>query len=89
MKGVLKGTPTGCYDCHWIRKPDDRFYVMACEALGITPSQAVFLDDLGVNLRPARALGMITIKVTEVLLPDSLKDTNPFSIPRLVDGISK
>jgi hypothetical protein len=25
VKGVLKGTPTGCYDCHWIRKPDDRF----------------------------------------------------------------
>jgi putative hydrolase of the HAD superfamily len=48
-----------------VRKPDDRFYVMACEALGITPSQAVFLDDLGVNLKPARALGMITIKVTD------------------------
>ena len=48
-----------------VRKPDDRFYVMACEALRITPTEAVFLDDLGVNLKPARALGMITIKVTE------------------------
>jgi putative hydrolase of the HAD superfamily len=48
-----------------VRKPDNGFYVMACEALGITPNQAVFLDDLGVNLKPARALGMVTIKVTD------------------------
>ena len=48
-----------------VRKPDHRFYVMACEALGITPPEAVFLDDLGVNLKPARALGMVTIKVTD------------------------
>ena len=48
-----------------VRKPDERFYVMACDTLGITPSEAVFLDDLGVNLKPARALGMITIKVTD------------------------
>ena len=47
-----------------VRKPDPRFYVMACDALCITPSHAVFLDDLGVNLKPARALGMVTIKVT-------------------------
>jgi putative hydrolase of the HAD superfamily len=40
---------------------------MACDALGITPSQAVFLDDLGVNLKPARGLGMVTIKVTDTL----------------------
>jgi putative hydrolase of the HAD superfamily len=48
-----------------VRKPDERFYLMACDALGITPVQAVFLDDLGVNLKPARALGMATIKVTD------------------------
>jgi putative hydrolase of the HAD superfamily len=48
-----------------VRKPDPRFYLMACEALGIGPSAAVFLDDLGVNLKPARALGMQTIKVTD------------------------
>jgi putative hydrolase of the HAD superfamily len=55
-----------------VRKPDHRFYVMACETLGITTSQAVFLDDLGVNLKPARALGMITIKVTDT--PSALAD---------------
>ncbi|HEY5023922.1 MAG TPA: HAD-IA family hydrolase [Acidimicrobiales bacterium] len=48
-----------------VRKPDERFYLIACEALGVAPSQAVFLDDLGINLKPARALGMVTIKVTD------------------------
>jgi putative hydrolase of the HAD superfamily len=45
------------------RKPDLRFYQMACEFLQIEPPEAVFLDDLGVNLKPARTLGMRTIKV--------------------------
>lgn len=47
------------------RKPDPRFYQMACEQLGISADQAVFLDDLGINLKPARAMGMRTIKVTD------------------------
>jgi putative hydrolase of the HAD superfamily len=38
---------------------------MACELLGIDPHEAVFLDDLGINLKPARALGMTTIKVID------------------------
>lgn len=48
-----------------IRKPDPRIYVLACERLGVRPERAVFLDDLGINLKPARALGMRTIKVVE------------------------
>lgn len=48
-----------------VRKPDPRFYELACESVGVEPAEAVFLDDLGVNLKPARALGMRTIKVTE------------------------
>ncbi len=48
-----------------VRKPDPRFYELACELLSITPPEAVFLDDLGVNLKPARALGMTTIKVND------------------------
>ena len=47
------------------RKPDPRFYELACEMLEIEPGEAVFLDDLGVNLKPARQLGMRTIKVVE------------------------
>jgi putative hydrolase of the HAD superfamily len=48
-----------------VRKPEPRFYEMACEQLEIEPTEAVFLDDLGVNLKPARAMGMTTIKVTD------------------------
>ncbi|MFP5468893.1 MAG: HAD-IA family hydrolase, partial [Alphaproteobacteria bacterium] len=48
-----------------IRKPDPRIYQMSCDALAVRPEQAVYLDDLGVNLKPARDLGMRTIKVGE------------------------
>lgn len=48
-----------------VRKPDPRFYEIACEKLGIEPHEAVFLDDLGINLKPARAMGMTTIKVID------------------------
>ena len=48
-----------------IRKPEPRFYELACEALGIRPTEAVFLDDLGINLKPAAAMGMRTIKVAD------------------------
>ncbi len=46
-----------------IRKPDPRIYELACERLGVQPAETVYLDDLGINLKPARALGMQTIKV--------------------------
>lgn len=47
------------------RKPDPHFYAIACERLAVEPNEAVFLDDLGVNLKPARAMGMRTIKVVD------------------------
>ncbi len=46
-----------------IRKPNPAIYELACERLGVAPARAVFLDDLGINLKPARTLGMQTIKV--------------------------
>jgi putative hydrolase of the HAD superfamily len=46
-----------------IRKPDPRIYMMMCELLGVKPDACVYLDDLGGNLKPARAMGMTTIKV--------------------------
>ena len=46
-----------------IRKPDPRIYTMMCEQLAVEPAACVFLDDLGPNLKPARAMGMTTIKV--------------------------
>ena len=48
-----------------LRKPDPRIYLMACDALGVQPDQCVFLDDIGSNLKPARSLGMQTIKVMD------------------------
>jgi putative hydrolase of the HAD superfamily len=54
---VIESAKTG------IRKPDPRIYQMMCEALGVAPQACVYLDDLGVNLKPARAMGMTTIKV--------------------------
>ncbi len=46
-----------------VRKPEQRFYEIACELLDVSPHECVFLDDLGVNLKPAAAMGMTTIKV--------------------------
>lgn len=46
-----------------VRKPDPQFYEIACQALAVEPGESVFLDDLGINLKPARAMGMHTIKV--------------------------
>ncbi len=46
-----------------VRKPEPRIYEMMCEALGVAPTKCIFLDDLGINLKPAKAMGMTTIKV--------------------------
>jgi putative hydrolase of the HAD superfamily len=47
-----------------VRKPDPRIYLMMCERLGVAPETCVYLDDLGVNCKPAAALGMTAIKVS-------------------------
>ena len=54
---VVESSKVGC------RKPEPRFYEIACELVGVEPSECVFLDDLGINLKPAKAMGMTTIKV--------------------------
>jgi putative hydrolase of the HAD superfamily len=48
-----------------LRKPDPRIFDLACTRLGVTAAEAVFLDDIGTNLKAARSLGMTTIKVIE------------------------
>jgi putative hydrolase of the HAD superfamily len=48
-----------------IRKPDPAINELACSLLDVAPGECVFLDDLGVNLKPARAMGMTTIKVAD------------------------
>lgn len=47
-----------------LRKPDPRIYQLMVETLKVDPENCVYLDDLGVNLKPAREMGMTTIKVT-------------------------
>jgi putative hydrolase of the HAD superfamily len=46
-----------------LRKPDPRIYALVCEKLALAPARVAFLDDIGRNLKPARELGMTTIKV--------------------------
>jgi putative hydrolase of the HAD superfamily len=54
---VVESSKVGC------RKPETRFYEIACGLVGVEPTECVFLDDLGINLKPAAAMGMTTIKV--------------------------
>jgi putative hydrolase of the HAD superfamily len=49
-----------------VRKPDPRIYQMMCELLAVEPARCVYLDDLGINCKPAAALGMTAIKVVDV-----------------------
>lgn len=62
---VVESSVVGC------RKPEQRFYELALDALGVAASDVVFLDDLGINLKPARQMGMATIKVVD---PDAALD---------------
>ena len=48
-----------------LRKPDPRIYRHTCDAIGVAPNEAIFLDDIGGNLKTARQLGMATIKVDD------------------------
>lgn len=62
-----------------IHKPDPRIYALMCEALDVDPARCVYLDDLGINLKPARAMGMHTIKVlNEAQLLQDLREATGF-----------
>jgi putative hydrolase of the HAD superfamily len=64
-----------------VRKPDPEFYLLACRRANIEPTEAIFLDDLGINLKPARELGMTTIKVIEAdIALKELESYLPFKI---------
>lgn len=65
-----------------VRKPNPKIYTLTCERLGVDPAKAVFLDDLGINLKPARELGMQTIKVVgESQAIDDLAKITGLSFP--------
>lgn len=56
---VVESSKVGC------RKPEPAFYEQACELAAVAPHAVAFLDDLGINLKPAKAMGMTTIKVLD------------------------
>lgn len=56
---IVESSKVGC------RKPEPDFYRQACALAGVDPHEVVYLDDLGINLKPARAMGMTTIKVVD------------------------
>jgi epoxide hydrolase-like predicted phosphatase len=47
-----------------LRKPDPAIYVLGAEKIGLPPEACIFVDDLGGNLKPAKALGMATVRHT-------------------------
>lgn len=57
--GVIESSKVGC------RKPQPEFYELACQKMQVEAADVVFLDDLGINLKPAAAMGMKTIKVVD------------------------
>ena len=66
-----------------VRKPNPEIYTRTCERLGVACSDAIFLDDLGINLKPAKALGMQTIKVvTEDQAINDLASITGLAFPR-------
>ncbi len=68
-----------------VRKPDPRIYEIACEQLGVTPAVCVYLDDLGINCKPAAQLGMKAIKVvTEAQALDELAAHTGLTFPQVV-----
>jgi len=67
-----------------LRKPDPRIYRMMVEALGVAPETCVYLDDLGVNLKPAREMGMTTIKVVNA--PQAIAELEAATGLELRDG---
>ena len=59
-----------------IRKPDPKIYYMSCDALGVDPTECIYLDDLGINLKPAKKIGMTTIKVIDP--DDAIKEVKNY-----------
>jgi putative hydrolase of the HAD superfamily len=74
---IIESSKTG------IRKPDPRIYLMMCETLGVDAKACVYLDDLGINCKPAAQLGMTAIKVvTEEQALSDLERATSLSFPR-------
>ena len=72
-----------------VRKPDPRIYLMMCETLRVEPAACVYLDDLGINCKPAAALGMKAIKVvTEAQALADLEQITGLTFPTLAESLA-
>ncbi len=72
-----------------LRKPDPRIYLMICETLKVAPGACVYLDDLGINCKPAAALGMTAIKfVDEKQALADLERVTGLTFPRLMEFVA-
>ena len=72
-----------------VRKPDPRIYLMMCETLRVEPAACVYLDDLGINCKPAAALGMKAIKVvTEQQALADLERITGLTFPTLAESLA-
>lgn len=60
------------------RKPDPNFFLHACKVIGVKPEEVVFLDDIGMNLRAAKKLGMETIRKLILFVNFNGRICNPF-----------
>ncbi|KAK1170419.1 bifunctional epoxide hydrolase 2 [Acipenser oxyrinchus oxyrinchus] len=60
-----------------MRKPEPAFYSLALDKLNAKPQEAIFLDDIGANLKVARELGMATILVGDTT--EALKELQTLS----------
>ncbi|MEL7480513.1 MAG: HAD-IA family hydrolase [Pseudomonadota bacterium] len=64
-----------------LRKPDPRIYALMCEGLDVDPKACIYIDDLGINLKPARQMGMTTIKaVSEAQILADLAEATGFDL---------
>ena len=72
-----------------LRKPDPRIYRMMCEALDVAPGACVYLDDLGINCKPAAALGMMAIKfVGAAQALADLERATGLTFPRFAEAVA-
>ncbi|CEI99429.1 hypothetical protein RMCBS344292_13519 [Rhizopus microsporus] len=72
-----------------LRKPDPNFFLHACRLLNIQPNEAIFLDDIGMNLRSARQLGMKTIQVKMGHSKEAVKQLESLTGLDLLGKVSK
>ncbi|ORE19567.1 epoxide hydrolase N-termina [Rhizopus microsporus] len=72
-----------------LRKPDPNFFLHACRLLNIQPNEAIFLDDIGMNLRSASQLGMKTIQVKMGHSKEAVKQLESLTGLDLLGKVSK